>query len=79
MIVQGDLDPSKYNYKCYNDENEEGTYICLGFPKKTKDPQPEKSDQSTKEDQVPDSAPKFIKNRCQQMPWSNDAEFAPFR
>ena len=80
MIVQGDLDPSKYNYKCYKDENEEDTYICLGFPKKTKEIITTNTTSTTggttggqvSTTQIPDGSPKFTKNRC---PWSNEATF----
>lgn len=72
MIVQGTLDPEHYNYKCFRDESEEDSYICLGFPKKTdKDKTEEK--ESTKED-TQESPPKFISNRCPSM-----GEFASFR
>lgn len=34
MIIQGNLDPENYDYKCFPDTDEEDTLVCIGFSKK---------------------------------------------
>lgn len=34
MIIQGNLDPVRYEYKCFADPEEDNSIVCVGFSKK---------------------------------------------
>lgn len=48
MIIHGNLDPEKFDYKCFPDTNEENSLICVGFPKKNKKSDTPREDKANK-------------------------------